>query len=334
VIELIKKLTEAWGPSGYEHQVRALIQDEIKDLADDVKVDGMGNLICRMGEVGKGKRVMIAAHMDEIGLMATYAEPKSNYLRFTNIGGLLYTSLHGNRVKFEDGTIGVIAAHDAFGKGRTHVNSTDDFFIDVQDENGAMKVKEGQPAGFWRETQQRGNRIIAKSLDDRIGCVIAIETMKKLKASGTANEVHFAFTTQEEVGVRGAKTAAFAINPDLGIALDITGSGDEIQGRKMVVKLGGGAAIKVMDSSLIVPKPVVDWMIARAEADNIPYQLELLTGGGTDAAAIQIVHSGVPSGCISIPTRFVHTTSETVDLSDVQACIDLLTGLLKNEITL
>lgn len=334
MIELIKKLTEAWGPSGYEHQVRALIEAEIKDLADDVKVDGMGNLICRVGEVGKGKRVMIAAHMDEIGLMATYAEPKSNYLRFTNIGGLLYTSLHGNRVKFEDGTIGVIAAHDAFGKGRTHVNSTDDFFIDVQDENGDMRVKEGQPAGFWRETQQRGNRIIAKSLDDRIGCVIAIETMRKLKASGTANEVHFAFTTQEEVGVRGAKTAAFAINPDLGIALDITGSGDEIQGRKMVVKLGGGAAIKVMDSSLIVPKPVVDWMIARAEADKIPYQLELLTGGGTDAAAIQNVHSGVPSGCISIPTRFVHTTSETVDLSDVQACIDLLTGLLKNEINL
>src|SRR5688572_24630153 len=100
VIELIKKLTEAWGPSGYEHQVRALILAEIKDLADEVKVDGMGNLIARMGNVGQGKRVMIAAHMDEIGLMATFAEPKTNYLRFTNIGGLIYTTLHGNRVKF------------------------------------------------------------------------------------------------------------------------------------------------------------------------------------------------------------------------------------------
>jgi tetrahedral aminopeptidase len=334
VIELIKKLTEAWGPSGYEHQVRALIQNEVSDLADDIRVDGLGNLICRVGQPGQGKRVMIAAHMDEIGIMATFAEAKTNYLRFTNIGGLIFTSLHGNRVKFEDGTIGVIAAHDSFGKGRTSVNSTEDFFIDVQDESGESCIQAGQPAGFWRETQQRGNRVVAKSLDDRIGCVVAIETMRKLKATGTANEIHFAFTVQEEVGVRGAKAAAFGINPDLGIALDVTSTGDEIHGKKMAVKLGSGAAIKVLDSSLIVPKEVVDWMIARAEANNIPYQLELLTGGGTDASAIQNVHSGVPSGCISIPTRYVHTTSETADLSDVQACIDLLTGLLANEISL
>jgi putative aminopeptidase FrvX len=334
VIELIKKLTEAWGPSGYEHQVRALIQAEIKNLADEVKVDGLGNLICRVGKVGQGKRVMVAAHMDEIGIMATFAEAKTNYLRFTNIGGLIYTSLHGNRVKFEDGTIGVIATHDSFGKGRTSVNSTDDFFIDVQDETGESKAREGQAAGFWREMQQRGNRVIAKSLDDRIGCVVAIETMRKLKKSGTKNEVHFVFTVQEEVGVRGARAAAFGVNPDVGIALDVTSTGDEIQGRKMAVKLGGGAAIKVLDSSLIVPKEVLDWMIAGAESNKIPYQMEVLTGGGTDAGAMQETHSGVPSGCISIPTRFLHTTSETVDLSDVQACIDLLTGLLSNEIKL
>ena len=293
----------------------------------------MGNLICRMGEKGQGKKVMIAAHMDEIGVMATYVEPKSQYLRFSNIGGLLYTSLHGNRIKFEDGTLGVIAVHDSFGKGRSSANSTDVFYIDVQDENG-MLVKAGQPAGFWRETEQRGNRVIAKALDDRIGCVVAIETMKRLKANGTANEVYFAFTTQEEVGLRGAKTAAYGVNPDIGIALDVTATGDEIHGRKMAVKLGGGAAIKVIDTSLIVPKPIVDWMVARAEIDNIDHQLELLTGGGTDAGAIQSTHSGVPSGCISIPTRFLHTTSETVDLSDVQACIDLLTGLVANEIDL
>ncbi len=333
VFDLIKKLTEAWGPSGYEHQVRALIKEEVSDLADETHVDGMGNLICRVGEKGQGKKVLIAAHMDEIGVMATYVEPKSQYLRFTNIGGLIYTSLHGNRVKFEDGTIGVISVHDSFGKGRSSANSTDLFYIDVQDENGMM-VRDGSPAGFWRESQQRGNRVIAKALDDRIGCVVAIETMRKLKANGTANEVYFAFTTQEEVGLRGAKTAAYGVNPDIGIALDVTSTGDEIQGRKMAVKLGGGAAIKVIDTSLIVPKPIVDWMVARAEADGIDHQLELLTGGGTDAGAIQSTHAGVPSGCISIPTRFLHTTSETVDLSDVQACIDLLTGLISNEIDL
>lgn len=334
MFELIKKLTEAWGPSGYEHQVRTLIKEEVSDLADEIHVDGMGNLICRIGKKGQGKKVMIAAHMDEIGVMATYAEPESKYLRFSNIGGLLYTSMHGNRVKFEDGTIGVIAIHDAFGKGRTSASSTDDFYIDVQDESGEMTVEAGSPAGFWRETQQRGNRIIAKSLDDRIGCVVAIEAMRKIKETGTPNELYFAFTTQEEVGLRGAKTAAYGINPDVGIALDVTATGDEIKGRKMAVKLGGGAAIKVIDTSLIVPKPIVDWMVNRAESDNVDYQLELLTGGGTDAGAIQSTHSGVPSGCISIPTRFLHTTSETVDLSDVQACIDLLSGLLRNDISL
>ena len=332
MIELIKKLVEAWGPSGYEHQVRALIREEVEAYADDIRVDGLGNLICRVGE--GGKKIMVAAHMDEIGIMANYTEPNTNYLRFTNIGGLIYTTLHGNRVKFEDGTIGVIATHDAFGKGRTSVSSTDDFYIDVQSENGTNAVEEGSPAGFWREMQQRGNRVVAKSLDDRIGCVVAIEAMKKLKETGTPNEVYFAFTVQEEVGIRGAKAAAYSIDPDIGIALDVTATGDEIQNRKMAVKLGGGAAIKVHDTSLIVPKSVVDWMVNRAEADGIAYQRELLVGGGTDAGAIQVARAGVPSGCISIPTRFLHTTSETVDITDVQACIDLLTGLLANEANL
>jgi endoglucanase len=158
--------------------------------------------------------------------------------------------------------------------------------------------------------------------------------MRRLKESGTPNEVHFVFSVQEEVGLRGATAAAYSVDPDVGIALDITGTGDEIAGRKMAVKLGAGAAIKVHDNSLIVPKVVVDWMVNRAEADGIPYQRELLVGGGTDAGAIQTARAGVPSGCISIPTRFVHTTSETVDLHDVEACIALLTGLLQNEINL
>lgn len=333
MIELIKKLTEAWGPSGYEHQIRALIQDEVKDLADDMTVDGLGNLICRMGS--GGKKVMISAHMDEIGVMAMYAEPNSHYLRFSPIGGLLHTTLHGNRVKFEDGTIGVIGVEDAFGNSRRQSPELDGFFIDVQAEEGAMAVPAGSPAGFWREMQVRGDRVVAKSLDDRIGCVVAIETMRKLKASGNIpNEVHFAFTVQEEVGLRGARVAAHGINPDIGIALDVTATGDEIKNRKMAVKLGAGAAIKVIDSSLIVPPQIKNWMVERAEADNIPYQLEMLTGGGTDAGAIQLAQSGVPSGCISIPTRFLHTTSETVNLGDVQACVDLLSGLLGNEINL
>jgi endoglucanase len=331
VNDLIKKLVEAWGPSGYEHRIRALIQAEVADLADEIIIDPLGNLICRVGS--GGPKVMISAHMDEIGVMTTFAEPESGYLRFTNIGGLLHTTLAGNRVRFEDGTIGVIAVHDQFGDARTSVPDLDSFYIDVSTGNGAAPIQPGSPAGMCREMETRGTRLIGKSMDDRIGCVVAIEAMRALNRQ-TPNECYFVFSVQEEVGARGARTAAHAIDPQVGIALDVTGTGDEIKHRKMAIKLGGGAAIKIHDSGLVVPPAVRDWMIARAEADGIPYQLELLNGGTTDAAAIQITRAGVPSGCISIPCRYVHTTSETVDAGDVQACVNLLSGLLRNPIQL
>ena len=322
MIELTKRLVETWGPPGYEHRIRGLIREEVAELADEIWVDGLGNLICRIGT--GGKKVLIAAHMDEIGLMANYQEPESGYLRFTGLGGLRNDTLNGNRVQFEDGTVGVIAVQDG-GKALS------DFYVDVQADGNGNATPVGQPAGFMREMQVRGNRIIAKSLDDRIGCVVAIETMRRLKGQ-TPHEVYFAFTVQEEVGLRGAKTAAQGVHPDIGIAIDVTGSGDQIRGRKMLVRLGGGAAIKVHDPGLVVPVAIKNWMVARCETDGIPYQLELLSGGRTDASVIQLVDSGVPSGCISIPTRYLHTTSETVDIGDVRACIDLLSGLLSNSI--
>jgi endoglucanase len=326
VKELIRKLVEAWGPSGYEHQVRKIIQQEVKGLADDTTVDPLGNLICRIGK--GGPKVMIAAHMDEIGLMATFTEKSSGYMRFAAIGGLNHTTLLGNRVRFENGTIGVIGAHDPWNNNRPDLS---DFYIDVSDGNGKNPVQPGSPAAFWRPMEERGSRLIAKSMDDRISCAIAIETMRRLKThKKQTNEVYFAFTVQEEVGLRGARTAAYSIAPEVALALDVTGTGDEIQHRKMAVKLGGGAAIKLHDPGLVVPPMVRDWIIKRAEADKIPYQLELLTGGTTDAAAIQTAHAGVPSGCISIPTRFIHTVSETVEMGDVEACVSLLTGLLSH----
>jgi len=325
VLELTKTLVETWGPPGYEHRIRERIRAEVAALADETWVDGLGNLICRVG--GGGKKVLIAAHMDEIGLMANYQEPESGYLRFTSLGGLRHDTLNGNRVQFEDGTVGVIAVQEGGGKALS------DFYIDVQQDGDGNATPVGQPAGFMREMQVRGERIVAKSLDDRIGCVVAIEAMRRLNRK-TPNELYFAFTVQEEVGLRGAKTAAQGVHPDIGIAIDVTASGDQIRGSKMQVKLGGGAAIKVHDPGLVVPVAIKNWMIERCEADGIPYQLELLTGGRTDASVIQLTDSGVPSGCISIPTRYLHTTSETVDIGDVAACIDLLSGLLANPIEL
>lgn len=325
--ELIRKLVEAWGPSGYEHRVREIIRAEAEPYADEITVDPLGNLICRVGQ--GGAKVMVAAHMDEIGVMATYTEPKSGYVRFANIGGLLNTSLLGNRVYFEDGTVGVIGMHDYLGGGRTSAPDLAAFYIDVSNGDDSAAFQSGVPAAFWRPLEARGTRLVAKSMDDRIGCVVGLEAMRRLNRQ-TPNEVYFVFTVQEEVGLRGARPAAYGINPDIGIALDVTSTGDMAKNGKMTVRLGGGAAIKVHDTGLVVPPAVRDWMVNRAEADGIAYQLELLTAGTTDASGIQIARAGVPSGCISIPCRYVHTNSETVDSRDVEACIALLTGLLAN----
>jgi endoglucanase len=332
--DLLKQLTETWGPSGYEHRVRALIQQHAAPYADEIRTDPLGNLICRVGT--GGKKVLIAAHMDEIGMIATFIEPKSGYLRFTPVGGLLQSTLYGARVRFEDGTLGVIGVHDAWGASRTTLGDYDTFFIDVSLGNGhgnSGTIREGSPAVFERPLEERGTRWIGKALDDRIGCAVALETMKRLNKQ-TPNELYFVFTVQEEVGLRGARTAAYTVDPDVAIALDVTSTGDLAKNEKMAVRLGGGAAIKLHDTGLVVPPAVRDWMIARAEADGIPYQRELLTLGSTDAAAAQTARGGVPSGCISIPCRYVHTTSETVDKGDVEACVKLLTGLTGNSISL
>ncbi|MBE2267617.1 MAG: M20/M25/M40 family metallo-hydrolase [Anaerolinea sp.] len=328
--DLIKKLVEAWGPSGYEHGVRELIRQEVTPFADDVRVDPLGNLICRVGS--GGKKIMIAAHMDEIGVMALFTEPTSGYLRFAPIGGVLQTSLLGMRVRFENGVTGVIGAHDYFGAGRTTASEIDNFFIDVSTGEGNA-IEAGTPAIFWRTMEERGSRLIAKSMDDRIGCVVAIETMRRLNKQ-TPNELYFVFTVQEEVGLRGARAAAYGVDPDIGIALDVTSTGDMIKNQKMEVKLGGGAAIKIHDTGHVVPPAIRDWMVNRAQTDGIPHQFELLTIGTTDAAGIQVARAGVPSGAISIPCRFVHTTSETVDINDVDACVKLLTGLVGNSVNL
>lgn len=324
--ELTRKLVECWGPCGYEHQVRRLIRDEVAALADEIWVDGIGNLICRVGS--EGPRVLVAAHMDEIGLMALYQEEVSGYLRFTNLGGLFHSTLIGSRVQFEDGTIGVIGAQ-ARQNGKSirqqPPSNLDDFFIDIS--GAESEIGPGQPAVFWREMTTRGDYIIAKALDDRIGCLVAIETMRNL-ARQTPNQCFFAFTVQEEVGLRGARAAGFGIKPDIAIALDVTDTGDTPGSEKMPMKLGAGTAIKLYDPGLIVPRAISDWMLNTAADSEIAYQREVLPGGTTDAAAIQSVHAGVPSGVISIPTRHLHTTSETVHSGDVRASVDLLTALL------
>jgi endoglucanase len=323
---LVKALVEAWGPSGYEYQVRDLIRTYVEALADDIRVDAGGSLICHIGSTQpNAKKIMIAAHMDEIGLMVHHID-SDGYARFSPMGGLFPITLYGNRVRFADGTIGSIGLDN--WSGQTKVPGLADFFVDFS--GGDYVAKVGDVATLWRDYVERGDRLIAKSLDDRIGCVVAIEAMRQIKASaqGSPHDLYFVFTTQEEVGIRGARTSAYGVAPDFGIALDVAPSGDNPKSEKVAITLGGGAAIKVRDVGHIIPPAVKNLMIKRATEAGIRYQLEVLDMGTTDGAAIQTTGAGVPTGAISIPVRYVHTTSETVDSHDVEACVDLLVAIV------
>lgn len=328
---LIQKLVETPGPSGFEYEIRDVIRQEIGDAADEVRVDALGSLIARKGTKGAdGLRVMISAHIDEIGLMATHID-ENGFIRFTNIGGINPLTCYGGRVQFMDGTRGVIGM-DGLERGKTPKLS--DLFIDVgADSKGSCPVKVGDVCGFERPFLDLGKRMVAKSMDDRIAAAVAIEALRRLES--TPHEVYFVFSTQEEVGLRGATTAAYGVDPDVGFAVDVTVSGDTPRRTsKMATALGAGPAIKIRDSSFIADPRLVDWMIKSAEEAGLPYQLEVLEAGGTDGRAIQLTRGGVPAGCISIACRYIHSPSEMVDSDDVENAVRLLVKLLGSPILL
>ena len=327
--ELLKKLLTTYSPSGSEEKIRDIIKSEVEEHVDEVKVDNLGNLICR--KKGTGKKVMIAAHMDQIGLMITDIE-KEGFLRFTNIGGISPLMSYGQKVVFEDGTIGVVYAEE---KKELAKIKLEDMYIDigVDTKEEAMEiVNTGDSCVYYSEYVENKNQIISGALDDRIGCYIAIETIKNL--AKTDKDIYFAFTVQEELGLRGAKTAAYSIEPDLGIALDITGSGDTPGANRFAVGLGKGAAIKARDNSIVVNPKVKNLMIDTAKKNNIDYQIEVLEFGGTDSGAIHLSREGVLAGVISVPTRYVHSPVEVIYKSDVISCIELLSGILKDDLNM
>jgi tetrahedral aminopeptidase len=328
---LIQKLTETFSPSGYESAICEVIRQEIKPLADEIHVDALGNLIARKGTKSRnGMRIMLAGHMDEIGLMATHIDD-NGFIRFTGLGGIRPAALSGSRVRFMDGTVGVIGSDRITDLGKAP--SIEQCFIDVGISNRKESpVKVGDVCAFDRPFLDLGKRMIAKSMDDRIGCVVMIEAMRTLKNS--PHELYFVFTTQEEVGLRGATTSSFGVDPDLGLSLDVTGTGDTPKGSKMEVSLGKGPAIKVKDGGMLSDPRVINWMVRSAVKAKIPYQREVLEGGTTDARAIQMARAGVQAGCLSIPTRYIHSPSEMVDTSDVQNSIKLLVALLSSAVQL
>ena len=329
MIDLIRKLVESYGPSGHEEQIRALILEEIADLADEITVDAMGSVIAwRRNE--RAPRIMFSAHMDEIGIIITHID-KQGFLRFSNIGGVQPVTLIGNRVRFADGTIGAIYVENR--EDTSKAPTFEQLYIDISEGDSPRdNIRVGDAAGFSRDLVVQGTRLMSKTMDDRIGCAIQIEVMRALKGRDVPNEVAFVFSVQEEVGLRGARAAAYAVDPLVGIAIDVTRTGDTPKGVKMEVALGCGPAIKIKDSGMLAAPEVVALMESAAERIDIPYQREVLTAGSTDAASMQLSRAGVRAGCLSIPCRYIHSTSETVDLRDVENSVKLLVALLEERI--
>lgn len=328
--ELIKKLTEPYGPSGNEEQIRAILRAEVEPHADELRTDAMGSLIAVKRGRGGGKRVMLSAHMDEIGLIVSYVDDKG-FLRAQPVGGVNPLTLWGGRVQFADGQVGVIAPEkgDEFRKDP----DISKVYIDI----GATSREEaqgrlGQAAGFMRPFVDLGKRVVAKAMDDRIACAILVETLRQL--ADTPHEVYFVFTVQEEVGLRGARTSAYGLDPEVGIAVDVTGAGDTPEAHTLAMKLGGGPCVKVMDGGMLAHPGLKDLLIRTAEENGIPYQLEVLPRGTTDATAIQSTRAGVPAGCISVACRYVHSPSEMVDIDDVTNAVRLLVATLAAPIEL
>ncbi|MEM3699565.1 MAG: M42 family metallopeptidase [Candidatus Bathyarchaeia archaeon] len=340
LVETLEKLSNACGVAGREDEVRSLMKTFLKPYVDEVREDKLGNVIgVKKGEKNAPK-VMLAAHMDEIGLLVKTIS-KDGYLQFTKIGGIDDRILLAQKVIVYTekgplhGIIGSKPPHIQKEEERKKVLTYDELFIDIGAENEEqakkMGVKIGDSVGFDIKFAKVGKDIvIGKAFDDRVGCTVMIETMKQLKK--TECTIYAVGTVQEEVGLRGATTAAFGIYPDVGIALDVTVAGD-MPGVKEVetpIKLRKGPTIGIMDMGLITHPKVLRLLVEAAEENKIPYQLEAGLAGSTDAARISLTREGVPSGVICVPTRYIHSPTSLLSLKDTEYAVKLtVAGLQK-----
>ncbi|MGO5022123.1 M42 family metallopeptidase [Lawsonibacter sp. LCP25S3_G6] len=319
LFELINTLNAAHGPSGDEGGIRAVIAHLAAPFADEVTTDTLGNLIVR--KRGEGPRVMFAAHMDSIGFIVTHIE-KEGFLRVGRLGGISPKEAAYTPVRFKNGVRGVVVPEEKADFGKLKL---DECYLDIgaKDAEEAKKmVQVGDTAVYDSPMFMNGGKVVSPYLDNRISCAILLKVLEQVKAG--VNDLYFVFTTQEEVGIRGSKTASWSIDPAYGIAVDVTDVDDTPGSEKSgTVQLGNGAAVKVMDSSIICHPEVVSKLEELAQEQGIPTQRDILRAGGTDAGAIHVTHTGVKTGGISVPCRYVHTPVEMADLNDTEHCVQL-----------
>ena len=329
-MELLTQVLTAYGATGREDNVRAVIERALGAHADSVRTDAMGNFIAVKKGDGTGRRIMLSAHMDHIALVVIDAD-EHGFLRVCAAGGVPAGKMVAQHVAFGNGEMGVVGADGDAPAELTPAHLYIDIGADSREE-ALARVPVGEFAVAAPRVARLGeHRLASPAMDDRIACYALLEVFCALE-DGMKNEVVAVFSVQEEVGLRGATAAAYSVEPDVGVALDVTATGD-VPGAKghLPMKLGAGAAVKILDRDMIATPWVVDAMLDAAQQAGIPAQREVLPFGGTDAAAIQRSRGGVPSGTISIPCRYVHSAAETVDLRDVQAAIDLTRAFVERE---
>ena len=320
MMKVFAELSSVYGPSGAEKDTADLIEALAAPYCDEIRRDTLGNLICR--KKGTGPRIMFSAHTDSIGLVATHIDEKG-YIRVGAIGGVNPANVLYTPVRFRNGVCGMVGADMGADVSKLKMS---EIFIDIgasDKEEAADKVRIGDVAVYNTKAVQVGNRVIAPYTDDRIACLVQLMAMEQI--GETENDLYFVFSVQEELGLRGAKTAVWSVDPDYGIAIDVTVADDQPGSKHMVTSvLGGGAAVKVMDASVICHPFMVNKLMELADEKGIKAQRDVIRAGGTDAGAIHQNRAGVITGGISIPCRYVHTPSEMVDLGDVKACADLV----------
>ena len=323
-MELLKKLTGIYSPSGKEDRICEFISKEINSYADEIYRDNLGNLIVH--KKGTGRKILLAAHVDEIGLFVNFIDD-NGFVRFSPIGGVMpHCSLYQS-VVFENGVRGVVAYEE-----KSDVKKELDLtrmYIDIGAKNAqeaSKLVKIGDSAVFEGAFSTNGDYAFSKAMDNRAGVYVLIKVLKEIKES--PNDLYFAFTVQEEIGCRGARVCANSICPDIALAVDVTDTGDTPECKRMAVKLGEGPCIKYMDDSIITHKEVNDALRQSAENASVKVQHEVLSFGGTDAGAIHTSGMGVKTGAVSIPTRYIHTPVECISLSDLDGAIKLISDFV------
>lgn len=342
-LQMLKELTDAKGIPGNEREPREVMKKYIEPFADEIDYDGLGSLIAKKSGQADGPKIMVAGHLDEVGFMVTKIDDKG-FISFQPVGGWWNQVMLAQRVDIVTrkgdivtGVIGSKPPHILSPEARKKPVDIKDMFIDI----GATSKEEAMQWGilpgdmivphFEFTVMNNEKYLLAKAWDNRIGCAIAIDVMKALKDENHPNIVFGVGAVQEEVGLRGAKTAATKVQPDIGFAVDVGIAGDTpgVTSKEAASKMGDGPQILLYDASMVSHKGLRDLVVDTAEAHNIPYQFEAIPGGGTDAGSIHVSGNGVPSIAICIATRYIHSHAAMLHRDDYENAVKLIVEVIK-----